>query len=77
MKIKTKRGARRIRNQRVTTRRFVTLERHSNSYKVDDYTTFDNGVIVLQLKLPNGDIATTQMVDPLCAHGIDFSWGVI
>ena len=39
MKIKTKRGARRIRNQRVITRRFVTSAVTNNTYVVESVSS--------------------------------------
>lgn len=77
MKIKTKRGAHRIRNQRVITRRFVTTDYTGCEYNVDHYTICDDGQIMLRLLLSSGIGVTTQMFNPRCTHGINFVWGVI
>lgn len=85
MKIKTKRGARRIRNQRVITRRFVTTYYTGCSYitagkryKVESYSQAGNP----EIEDNRGSLITTY--DPNCngacshLHKVGkWQWGVI
>ena len=53
MKIKTKRGARRIRNQRVVTRRFVTNDMTGDTYIVKHYK-LSEGKTITRVITPEG-----------------------
>lgn len=80
MKIKTKRGARRTRNQRVITRRFVTTRYDGCSYITagHKYPVLNNVDGILTLKDVRGDDILTQMC---CSFHLDrkgrWEWGVI
>ena len=81
MKIKTKRGARRIRNQRVITRRFVTTDYTGCSYitagkryEVDHYSTDKN---FLRLIMNGGIGVTTMRLNSTHLDGHDWRWCAI
>ena len=81
MKIKTKRGARRIRNQRVITRRFVTTD-----YTGCPYITAGKRYVITEWIIDNfgytvndrGGECTVVMHKPsVHLDGHDWQWGVI
>lgn len=84
MKIKTKRGARRIRNQRVITRRFVTTDYTGCSYitagkryDVENISYVGKNTVYFHVFDDIHDRLTTKTVR--CPHldGHDWRWGVL
>ena len=83
MKIKTKRGARRIRNQRVITRRFVTTDYTGCSYitagkryeVLRNYHNDHNPII--KILDDEGDEILPLFKDSTHLDGNDWQWGVI